>query len=190
MSRSCSKDARKTRAASRGNHGFTGARGEVMTSRWRKRKSLFPDRVAPVEITVRPEHRSDPEAECGQRLARERLLEHSAKPLHCRAMLPRPGYNKIVMLVLGRDEPEPILPGDRLNSDPPIGSALRHGDPHGIVRFRLRPIASRLCSSQQAICQDAGAAACVAVDHQAIRRSDRFSDRVFEVPPLETRVAV
>ncbi len=95
----------------------------------------------------------DPEAERGQRVSRDRVLEHGAKALHCRPSEPRLGHDEIIVLVLCRDEAEPVLLGDRLDRDPPIGSVLRDGDTHGVVRLRLRPVASRLCASEQAVRQ-------------------------------------
>jgi hypothetical protein len=80
---------------------------------------------------------SDLEAQRGQRVSRDRVFEYCAKTLHHRPSKPRFGHYKIVVLVLCRDEAEPVLSGDSLDRDPPIGSVLRDGDTNGIVRLRL-----------------------------------------------------
>jgi hypothetical protein len=79
---------------------------------------------------------SDLEAERSARLGRPGS-KNGAKALHRQAGEPRFGHYKIVVLVLCRDEPEPVLSGDGLNRDPPIGSVLRDGDTNRIVRLRL-----------------------------------------------------
>src|ERR1700738_5373057 len=82
---------------------------------------------------------SDLEAECSQRVSRDRIFEHRAKALHRRAGEPGLGHDEIVVLVLCRDEAEPVLSGDGLDRDPPIGSILRDGAPPGVVRLWLWP---------------------------------------------------
>src|SRR3984893_15409790 len=133
---------------------------------------------------------SDLEAERGQRVSRDRVLEHSAKALHRGASEPCFGHDKIIVLVLCRDEAEPVLSADGLDRDPPIGAVLRDGDTDGIVRLRLRPVTRGFCASGYAVRQDAGAAASVAVAHQAIRPDDCAANRALEGPPLEARVAL
>ena len=91
--------------------------------------------------------RSDPEAERGQGVSRDRVLEHGAKALHRGASDPRPGHDEIIVLILCRNKAQPVLSGDRLDRDTPIGSVLRDGDTNRIVRLWLRPVASRRCSS-------------------------------------------
>src|SRR5215469_7979032 len=132
---------------------------------------------------------SDPKTERGQRVSRGWGLKHREKALHCGANEPCLGYNKIVVLVLRGDEAQSVLPGDRLDRDAPIGSVLRDGNTHGVVRFRLRPVASRLCTSEQAVRQNTGAAAGIPVDHQALRRSDRCPNGRLKGPALKARVA-
>src|SRR5215472_15404095 len=84
-----------------------------------------------------PAKRSGPETEFGQRVSRSRLVQDCAKALHGGASEPRLGHDKIIMLVLRRDEAKAVLPGNRLDCDPSIGSTLRNGDTHRVVRFRL-----------------------------------------------------
>jgi hypothetical protein len=61
------------------------------------------------------------------------------------------------MLILCRDEAEPLLSGDRLDRNPPIGPVLSDGGTSRVVRLRLRPVTRRLCASEYAVYEDAGA---------------------------------
>src|SRR5262245_56788207 len=94
------------------------------------------------------------------------------------------------MLVLHRDEAEPVLARHAIDCDTPIGALLRYRDGDGIMRLGLRPIARRFGASKQAVREDPGPAAGIAVDHQAIQRRHRHGNRVFYRAALETRVAL
>jgi len=48
--------------------------------------------------------RSDPEAERGQGVSRDPVLEHGAKALHGGASEPRPGHDEIIVLILCRNK--------------------------------------------------------------------------------------
>src|SRR5215467_13415009 len=133
---------------------------------------------------------SDSKTERGQRVSRGRGLKRAEKALHRGASEPCLGYNEIIVLVLRGDEAQSVLPGDRLDRDAPIGSALRDGNAHGVVRFWLRPVASRLGAFEQSVRQNTGAAAGIAVDHQAPRHSDRCSYGLLKGPALKARVAL
>jgi hypothetical protein len=97
---------------------------------------------------------SDTEPKVDQRVSRDGIFEHSTKARHRGTSEPRLGYDKIIVLVLDRDEAEPVLPGDRFNCNPPIGAVLRDGDTYGIVRPRLRPVTDRPSASEQTVRQD------------------------------------
>src|SRR5215472_9251505 len=133
---------------------------------------------------------SDSKTERGQRVSRGRGLKRAEKALHRGASEPCLGYNEIIVLVLRGYEAQSVLPGDRLDRDAPIGSALRDGNAHGVVRFWLRPVASRLGAFEQSIRQNTGAAAGIAVDHQALRHSDRCTYGLLKGPTLKARVAL
>ena len=76
------------------------------------------------------------------------LFEHRAKALHGGTSEPCLRYDEIIVLVLDRDEPEAVLPGDRLDCNPPIGSVLRDSETDSVVRLRLRPVTGWLCACQ------------------------------------------
>ena len=61
---------------------------------------------------LEPNARSDPEAERGQGVSRDRVLEHGAKALHRGASEPRPGHDEIIVLILCRNKAQPVLSGD------------------------------------------------------------------------------
>jgi len=64
-----------------------------------------------------------------------------------------------------------------------------HGDGHGVVGFRLRPVARGLRAVEQPIGQNAGAAAGIAVDHQAIGCGEHGSDCLVDRASLEPPIA-
>jgi hypothetical protein len=76
------------------------------------------------------------------------LFEHRAKALHGGTSEPCLRYDEIIVLVLRGAEVQSVLPGDHLDRDSPIGSVLRDGNTHGVVRFRLRPVTSGLGASE------------------------------------------
>jgi hypothetical protein len=65
---------------------------------------------------------------------------------------------------------------------------LHNRDGNRIVQFGLRPVAWRLRSAEQPIGQYAGAAARIAVDHQAIGRGYRGGNGLVKRLPLKSRV--
>jgi hypothetical protein len=93
---------------------------------------------------------SDPEAEPGQRVSRDRVFYQRAKVLYPLASEPSFGHDEIVVLILRGGEAEPVLSGDSLdrNRNPPIDPVLRDGDTNGSMRLRLRPVIWRLCTSE------------------------------------------
>src|SRR6202048_1286967 len=111
--------------------GTAWARTSAMLSTTRRLAGAEPRRTAFLSAFLARDG-SNLEADRGQRVSRERVFEHGAKALHRRAGEPRFGHDKIVVLVLCRDEAEPVLAGDGLDRDPPIGSILRDGDTNGI----------------------------------------------------------
>ena len=132
----------------------------------------------------------DIKPEFDQRFSSDGVFEHRTEALHRLTSEPRLRYDEIIVLVLDRDEPELVLPGDCLDRDPPIGSVLRDRETDSVVRLRLRPVTSWLCSSESAICQNAGAAADVAIDHQAILPDNCAANGVLDRPPVEARVTL
>jgi hypothetical protein len=91
---------------------------------------------------------SDPEAERGQRVSRDRVFYQRAKALYRLASEPSFEHDEIVVLILRGDEAEPVLSGDSLDRNPPIDPVLRDGDTNGTMRLRLRPVIWRLCTSE------------------------------------------
>ena len=77
------------------------------------------------------------------------------------------GNDEVVVLGLQRQESETVLLGDGADGNAPIGSALGHGDRHGIVRFRLVGVSGGLASLQQAVDQNTRAASGIAIDEKA-----------------------
>ncbi len=71
---------------------------------------------------------SDPEAERGQRVSRDRVFYQRAKALYRLASEPSFEHDEIVVLMLRGDEAEPVLSGDSLDRNPPIDPVLRDGD--------------------------------------------------------------
>src|SRR5215469_6125440 len=79
----------------------------------------------------------DRETESGQRLAHRGVLEQFPETLDGGALEPRLWYDKVVVLVLDRDKPQPVLARHALDRHAPIGALLRHGDGDCVVRFGL-----------------------------------------------------
>src|SRR6516164_1410882 len=133
---------------------------------------------------------SDPKTKRSQSFADRNIFKQCPEPLDRGSLDPRLRHDEIVMLVLHRDEPQPVLARHALDRHAPVGAPLCHCNSDGIVRFGLRPISRRLGAVEQTIRQDAGAAAGIAVDHQTFRSGRCRRDRIFCRTALEALVAL
>src|SRR5439155_23008187 len=109
-----------------------------------------------------------------------RIIKQCREPLEGRPFEPRRRDDEIVMLVLHRNKAKAILTRHAFDRDAPARSFLSYRDGNGIVRFWLRPITGRLGTSEQMVCENAGTAAGVAVDHQAFGYGRGHCENVFD----------
>ena len=78
---------------------------------------------------------------------------------------------------------------DRRDGHAPVGAVLRHRGGDRVVRARLIPVTVRARRAEQAVDQDAGAGALVAVDHDAGGVGERRAHRVLRAQAFEALVA-
>nr|WP_252374346.1 hypothetical protein [Hydrogenophaga sp. 2FB] len=92
------------------------------------------------------------------------------------------------MFFLDRNEPQVVLPCDGIDGQTPVGAPLRDGHGHGVVRLGLHAEARRLRAVEQAVDQNACAAASVAVHHDAAGLRTGCRDRGHRVTPFKAGV--
>src|SRR5688572_14342542 len=116
----------------------------------------------------RPRNSIHAESQLLQPCAHDWLVQQRPEQDERRPLQSRLGHDEIVMLLLHRDETEPVLFRNGVDRETPIRAALCDRRGHGIVRFRLYAIAGRLPALEQPIDQDPRAAARIAIDQRAV----------------------
>jgi hypothetical protein len=99
-------------------------------------------------------------------------------------------HDEIVVLISYGDEAQPVLACEVSMVTPPIRATLGDRRGYGIVRLGLRPVAGWARATQQAIDQDARAAAGVAADHETARFGEHLRHSRLKRSALEAAIAI
>src|SRR5262249_38386917 len=107
---------------------------------WIRRGASAPDQAGSL---------GQPKPQRAQTLAHSRVSQQLAERADRGTIEPRLGHDEVVALLLHRNEPQPVLPRDRIDGHPPVRAPLAHGRCDRVVRLGLDAVARRPAVPEQ-----------------------------------------